>query len=177
EIAARAYLRAARRCLRMFGGAEANGLARRGMLLADQIPEPDRVKLLIELAEVRHSAHRQREPQAAAQVVEDIARQALDLGCIEHARLGFHIAGYIRWEGGDWSDAQRHMLHAEQLSRTTEGRERVVALGEAARCLALLERDLGQAEALAHEAEGLSKQIQYEPAAVPDAVGMLRLHE
>lgn len=177
EIAARACLRAARRCLRMFGGAEANGLARRGMHHAEQIAEPERVKLLLELAEVRYGAHRPREPQAAARVVEDLARQALDLGCTEHARLGFHIASYIRWEGGDWSDAQRHMLRAEQLSRTTEGRDRVVALGEAARCLALLERDLGQAEALALEAEGLSAQIHFESASVADAVGMLRLHE
>jgi hypothetical protein len=69
------------------------------------------------------------------------------------------------------------MLRAEEVSRTTAGRERAVALGEAARCLALLERDLGQAEALALEAEGISATLDAVPSAIPDAIGMLRLHE
>jgi hypothetical protein len=50
-------------------------------------------------------------------------------------------------------------------------------LGEAARCLALLERDLGQAEALALEAEGISAALDAVPSPIPDAIGMLRLHE
>ena len=53
----------------------------------------------------------------------------------------------------------------------------MVALAEAARCLTLLERDLGHAEALVLEAEALATRLGTEPAAIPDAVGMLRLHQ
>jgi len=177
DTAARACLRAARDCLRVFAGAEADGLARRGMHYAEQLREPDRVEILLELAEVRYGARRPREPDAVSAEIEGWARLALSLGSTRHARIGFHLAAYLRWEGGNWSDAQRHMLRAEEVSRATEGRERATALGEAARCLALLERDLGHAEALALEAEGISAALDAVPSAVPDAIGMLRLHE
>jgi DNA-binding SARP family transcriptional activator/tetratricopeptide (TPR) repeat protein len=177
ETAARACLEAARRCLRVFASTEANATARRGMYHAQQLAEPERVKLLIELAEIRYAAHRPRHPDEASRTVEELAQHALDLGCVQHARLGFHLASYIRWEGGEWSDAQRHMMRAEQIGRLSDERERVVALAEAARCLTLLEHDLGHADALLLEAGALSSRLAFEPAAIPDAVGMLRLHE
>jgi hypothetical protein len=144
---------------------------------ARQLRDPDRVELLLELAEVRYGARRPRDPETVSAEIEELARLAFRLGSATHARLGFHLASYLRWEGGNWSDAQRHMLRAEEVSRTTSGRERALALGEAARCLALLERDLGQAEALALEAEGISAALDAMPSAIPDAIGMLRLHE
>jgi len=52
-----------------------------------------------------------------------------------------------------------------------------VALAEAARCLTLLERDLPQADAMISEAGALSARLAIEPAAIPDAIGMLRLHD
>jgi hypothetical protein len=50
-------------------------------------------------------------------------------------------------------------------------------MAEAARCLAMLERDLGQAEALALEARGLAQRLDFEPNAISDAIGLLRLHQ
>ncbi len=177
ETAARACLRAAQRCLRLFANAEADALARRGAHYAQALRDPERVKILLELAEVRYRAQRPRDRTAAARDVEALAKEALAMGCVEHARLGFHVVSFLRWEGGDWSDAQRQILRAEQVSRSGEAGERVVALAEAARCLTLLERDLGHAEALVLEAEALATRLGTEPAAIPDAVGMLRLHQ
>ncbi|MFN8626069.1 MAG: AAA family ATPase [Candidatus Binatia bacterium] len=175
--AARACVLAARRCLRLFASTEANATARRGMHHAEQLPEPERVRLMLELAEIRYAAHRPRRPTEAARIVEELAQRALDQGCMEHARLGFHVASYIRWEGAEWSDAQRQMMRAEQVSRLGDARQRVVALAEAARCLTLLERDLSQADAMVSEAGALSTRLAIEPAAIPDAIGMLRLYE
>lgn len=175
--AARACLQAGRRCLRVFAATEANAMARRGMFHAEQLPEPEQVRCMLELAEVRYAAQRPQRPDEAARTVEQLAQRALDHGCMQHARLGFHIASYIRWEGGEWSDAQRQMMRAEQVSRLGDERERVVALAEAARCLTLLERDLSHADALLSEAGALSSRLAIEPAAIPDAIGMLRLHE
>jgi DNA-binding SARP family transcriptional activator/DNA polymerase III delta prime subunit len=177
EIAARACLGAGRRCLRLFAGTEADAMARRGIHYAQQLGEPEQVKLLIELAEVRYAAQRPRQPEDAARAVEALAHRALDHGCMAHARLGFHLLSYLRWEGGDWSDAERHMMRAEQVSRSADERERVVAVAEAARCLTLLERDLSHADALLLEAGALSARLGIEPAAIPDAIGMLRLHQ
>jgi len=175
--AARACLEAARGCLRVFATAEADVLARRGMHHARALADPDRVRLLLELAEVRYGAHQPYDRDAAAKAVEELAREALTLGCLEHARLGFHLVAFLRWEGGDWSDARRHILEAEEISRASEGGDRVVALAEAAWCLTLLERDLPHAAALALEAEAMAAPLAAEPPALPDAVGMLHLHE
>ncbi|MBP1684587.1 MAG: large transcriptional regulator [Deltaproteobacteria bacterium] len=175
--AARACVLASRRYLRLFAATEANATARRGMHHAAQLPEPEQVRLMLELAEIRYAAHRPRRATEAARIVEELAQRALDQGCMEHARLGFHVASYIRWEGGEWSDAQRQMMRAEQVSRLGDERERVVALAEAARCLTMLERDLSHADALIAEAGALSTRLAIEPAAIPDAIGMLRLHE
>ena len=176
-VAARACVAAGRRCLRLFAQTEAFGFARRGLGQAEALPEPEAVQRRLELLEVQLAARRPPQPEEAAHEIELLAERALDHGCIEHARLGFHLLGHLRWREGYPVDARRHLLRAEAVSRAADDRERVVALAEAARCLALLERDLGQAEALLLEAGSLSTRLGVEPMAIPDGVGMLRLHE
>jgi tetratricopeptide (TPR) repeat protein len=68
-------------------------------------------------------------------------------------------------------------LRAEFIARGANTKEQVVAMAEAARCLALLERDLGQAEALALEARARAAQAGVESVAISDALGMLRFHQ
>ena len=175
--AARACVTAGRRCLRLFATGEAEGLARRGIHHAEKLREPERVQLLLELSHIAVAARRPERLDEEAQRIEALAEEALAFGCLEHARLGFHMISYLRWEEGAWSDAQRHMLRAEFVSRSADAAERVVAMAEAARCLALVERDLGQAEALLLEARGLAKQLGIEPVAIADGFGMLRMHQ
>lgn len=176
SMAARACVSAGQRCLRLFANAEAHGLAQKGMRYAEELHEPERVKLMLELTQISFAARRPPRLDEAAKGVEDLAERALDYGCLEHARLGFHVLSYLRWERGDWSDAQRHTLRAELVSRSADEKEHVVAMAEAARCLAVLERDLGQADALLREAGALSERVGVEPSAISDAMGMLHLH-
>lgn len=175
--AAVACVAAGRHCLRIFAGEEALALSLRGTKLAEGLPEPDRTRRLIELAEVRLSARRPPAIGETAGEIEALAERAIDLGCVEHARLGFQILGWLRWEEGDAPGARRHLMRAEAVSRSGSERERAIAMGEAARCLALLENDLAQAEALVLEAGALSKRAGFDHAAIADALGMLRLHE
>ena len=56
------------------------------------------------------------------------------------------------------ADAHANILQAERVSRTAEPEERSSALAHAARCLVLLERNLGQAEAFLLEAEMLASR-------------------
>jgi tetratricopeptide (TPR) repeat protein len=63
------------------------------------------------------------------------------------------------------------------ISRASGDRERLVALAEAARCLTMLERDLGKASSLLVEASAISERIGVEAIAVPIAEGLIHEHE
>lgn len=175
-LAAEACLRAARRSLRVFANGDAYALARRGARHAERLEEPERTKRLLELAEVAFDARGPENPDAESKRIEALAERALDLGCLEHARLGFHVVAFLRWERGVWSDAKKSMLQAELVSRGASEVERVRGMAEAARCLVLLERDLSHAQALALEAAARGRQAGIEPPATFDALGMLELH-
>ena len=176
-MAAAACVAAGHRCLRLFANTGAEALARKGLRYADTLPEPERSQRTLELIQVETLARRPADPKRAIARIEALAERALDQGSLEHARLGYHMLSYLRWEGGSWTDAQRDMLRAEFVSRSTDEKQRVHAMAEAARCLAMLERDLGQAEALALEARGLAQRLDFEPNAISDAIGLLRLHQ
>jgi hypothetical protein len=147
------------------------------MRYSETLPEPERVGLQIDLTDVSLAARRPKNVEETAKALETLSERALFHGDMAHARLGFHLLSYLRWEGGNWTDARRHSLRAEFIARGANTREQVVAMAEAARCLALLERDLGQAEALALEARARAAQAGVESVAIPDALGMLRFHQ
>jgi tetratricopeptide (TPR) repeat protein len=83
----------------------------------------------------------------------------------------------LRWEHGFWSGAERDALRAEAVSRAIDPDKRIVAMAETARCLAMLERDLGQADALLLEANALARRLGREPNALADAGGLLQSHQ
>jgi hypothetical protein len=177
-LAARACAAAGRRFLRQFANEEARAIARRGRHHAAEVAEPERTRLLIDLLQVELQAHRPSDTGAAAAELEALAERALEQASPEHARLGFHLLAWLRWEEGDFADAQRHMMRAELVSRAGDERAQVVAMAEAARCLVLLERELPRAEALALEASARSGRAGGDrPPAIADAQGMLRRHQ
>ena len=126
-IAARACVTAGRRCLRLFANTEAFAMARRGMRYAESLAEPDQLKLTLEAMEIALGARQPERPDETMRTLEALSERAMDHGCMEHARLGFHLLGYLRWEGGASSDAQREMLRArdgQPLSRRRRARRR-----------------------------------------------------
>jgi DNA-binding SARP family transcriptional activator len=175
-LAAQTCLAAARRSLRVFAVADAYALARRGIRQAEALGEPDRTRRTLELLDVSLAARRPLDTDAVARQVEELAERALDFGCIEHARLGYHLLGYLRWEHGSWLEAKRYLLQAQLVSRGGSEPEQIVGLAEAARCLVLLEKDLAHAHALALEAAARGRTAGVEPTATFAALGMLHLH-
>jgi DNA-binding SARP family transcriptional activator len=175
-MAAAACVEAGERCLRLYANVEAAGFAHQGLRHADALPEPDRVKRKIDLTRLAMLAEKPRDVTAVAARFENLAEVALAQGCPEHARLAFHALSFLRWERGDWRDAERNTLRAELVSRTAEDSSRVLAMAETARCLVMIERDLGQAHVLLGEASNLAARLGIEPNAIPDTAGMLRLH-
>ena len=176
-IAAKACVEAGRRCLRLYANAEAISFARCGVRHAGSLPQPDRVMRTIEAMEIEVHADRPREIEGLMETLEALAETALDHDCLEHARMVFQLLSFLRWERGMWRDAEHDTLRAELVSRTAVGGQRVVAMAETARCLAMLERDLDQAEALLLEGTALAQRLDIEPNAIPDATGMLRFHQ
>lgn len=174
RLAAKACRDAARQSVRLFANAEADALARRGMHYADGLDEPIRLRLMLQLWEVRFRSQAARTSQEGIKEIEELANAALDYDCVEEARLGFHLLSTIQWERGSWDAARKQMNRAEMASRSGDENARIIGTAEAARCLAMLEKEMGQAEAMLMEADALIRRTDLEIAAIPIAFGLLR---
>lgn len=172
-MAARACVTAGRSCLRQFANGEAEQLARRGLHYAEDLRGAERVKLSIELMEISLAAKRPDDPEKVAQLLCDFANEALDLGCPEHARLGYHLLSYLRWSQGEWTEAHFQMTQARAAGHAGDSLTNALSLAEMSRCLVLLDRDIPQADAMLMEAEKLAGQAGRDSHVFALARGML----
>lgn len=177
SLATRAMVSAGRLCLRFFANDEALSLARKGLHLVDRLADRDRICLTLELRDVELAAAPLDDWEAAARDFEALAEQALDHGAMSHARLGYYLASYVRWMHGNWAGARDQILQSERVARGGTDEDHIVGMAEAARCLALLERDLTHADAMLMEAQALAQRKRLAHHAIPSALGMLRFHE
>jgi DNA-binding SARP family transcriptional activator len=177
SLGSRAMVSAGKLCLRFFANDDALVLARKGLQLAAQLSDAEHVCRRLELFEVMLSAAPVYDWEAAAEEYAALAERALDHGALAHARLGYHMASYVRWIHGNWSGAQQETLQAEMVTRGASEEEHVIGMAETAKCLALLERDLSQADAMLMEARALAERRRISYHAIPAAQGMLRYHE
>jgi tetratricopeptide (TPR) repeat protein len=168
---------AGRLCLRFFANDDAQALARRGLQFAEKLSDAERVCLSVELHDVLLAAAPLADWQAAAAEYVELAEQALDHGALAHARLGYHMASHVRWAHGHWVDAREETLQAERVTRGGSDEEHIIGMAEAARCLAMIERDLTQADAMLMEAQALAVRKGIRHPSIPMALGMLRFHE
>ncbi|HEY6556081.1 MAG TPA: AAA family ATPase [Polyangiaceae bacterium] len=175
-MAVRACLSAGRRCLRLFALSDAQSLARRGLTYALELADPERTALSIDLIQLSIEAHRPASLDEVVPRLVELTARALDLGLVEHARLGFYLRAFLTWEQGHAADARHFCRESERISRSGDLRERVRALGEAACCLARLERDLPEAEAFLLEAEAVAGTEDLEPVVLPLARGQFAIH-
>ena len=176
-LAARATVSAGRLCLRFFANDDALALARKGLQLAAALPEAERVCREIELHDILLAAGPLEDREAAAQQYVVMAERALDLGELAHARLGYHMASTVRWEQGRWGAAREQTLQAERVVRSGDEDSRIVGIAETAKCLAMIERDLGEADAMLMEASSLARRKGFKHPAIASGLGMLRFHK
>jgi len=176
-LAARAMVSAGRLCLGFFANDDALSLARKGLQLAAALPEAERVRVEIELHEVLLAAGPLEDWEAAAENYTALAEQALDRGELAHARLGYQMASTVRWEHGHWNAAREQSLQALRAVRGSQDEVHIVGMAETAKCLAMLERDLPQADAMLMEASALAGRRGITHHAIAAGLGMLRFHE
>jgi tetratricopeptide (TPR) repeat protein len=115
--------------------------------------------------------------ESAATEYVALAEEALDLGDLEHARLGYHMAAVLRWEHGQWSGAQEVSLQAARIVRGGGDEQNIIGLAETAKCLVMLERDLPQADAMLMEAQALAERNRFRHHSILIGRGLLCLHE
>jgi hypothetical protein len=143
----------------------------------EQLTEAERVCLTIDLRDIMLTAAPLDDWEAAAREYVALAEQALDHGALAHARLGYHMASYLRWAHGHWAGAREQSLQAERATRGGSEEEHILGMAETAKCLAMLERDLTQADAMLMEAQALARRRRLTPSAIPAGLGMLRYQE
>jgi DNA-binding SARP family transcriptional activator len=175
-LAARAMVFAGRLCLRFFANDDALSLASRGLKSAEALPDGERVCLELELRDVALAAAPLEDWESAAREYTALAEQALDHGALSHARLGYQMASYVRWMHGQWSHAREETLQAERVVRGGSEEDHIIGMAETAKCLAMLERDLSQADAMLMEVQSLAGRHRIRHRAIPTAQGMLRFH-
>jgi hypothetical protein len=123
-LAARAMVSAGRLCLRFFANDDAQSLARKGLHLAEGLPEAERVRMEIDLQDILLAAGPLDDRDAAARNYIALAERALEHGALAHARLGFHMAAWVRWTQGQWTAAREQTLQAERAVRGGRTRPR-----------------------------------------------------
>jgi DNA-binding SARP family transcriptional activator/predicted ATPase len=176
-LACRAMISAGRLSLRFYANDKALELYQRGIAFAAQLKAAERVCMTLELEDIRLLAAPLEDWKASVEEYIQLAEQALDHGALTHARLGYQMASYVRWLNGQWTDAQRDSLQAERVTRGATDEAHILGMAEAAKCLALLERDLSQADAMVMEASSLAQRHDFQCPAVPVAQGILRYYE
>lgn len=176
-LAARAMVAAGRLCLRFFANDDALTLARNGLQFAEQLQGSERICLILELRDILLAAAPLEDWRQAAEDFAQLAEQALDCGAHAHARLGYRMASYVRWEHGHWTGAREESLQAERVARAGDTEQQIVGMAETAKCLALLERDLDQADAMLMEAQALAARRRFSHYSLSAALAMLRCHE
>ncbi|MCI0434116.1 MAG: AAA family ATPase [Gemmatimonadetes bacterium] len=175
ETAARACLLAGERCLRIFAHQEAAELARRGLQHAERLGVVDRLNLQAELHRlfVHAGAARGREREIEAEIAR-VVSAAEGAGLAGAAHIALHALSYLHWRDGDFARAASDSLRSAEAARAADPRITAHALADTARCLAHLDRDLPQAEALLDEAETIATRLAIELVDIPWARGLLR---
>lgn len=176
-LAARSMVSAGQLCLRFFANDEALALARKGLQWIEELPAVERICLTLDLREIMLAAAPVEDGEAAARELAALAEQALDHGALSHARRGYYMASYVHWMRGHWAGAREEILQSERVARVGSDEEHVAGMAEAARCLAMLERDLAHADAMLMEAQALAARKHLSHCAIPAALGMLRFYE
>jgi len=176
-LAVRALVSAGRLCLRFFANDEALNLARRGMQLTRKLTDADRIRLSLELHDVILSAAPLEDWEAAVREYVSLAEEALDHDAAGHARLGYQMAAYVRWAHDQWTGAREETLQAERVIRSGSDADQIIGMAETAKCLAMLERDLSQADAMLMEAQAIAARTRVSHQSIAAGLGMLRYHE
>ncbi len=176
SLAARSYLAAGARCLRLFARAEAARIAHRGLELLHAAPEAERLALHIGLLRlIALSGVEVPRQQELDQELSALADEAKRAGHDKEAADALWLKTLLHHDRGNFDGAGAAALEvAATASGTKDPSERARALANAGRCLAQIERDMGRAWALLDEASGIADGAQIQVAEIDWGMGIVR---
>jgi tetratricopeptide (TPR) repeat protein len=178
ELAARFSLAAAERCLRLCAAREATELADRGLRLTARLDVAVSTRLEVGLLSVAIIADvGKRRSQALEELMWQALVKAQAAGCKEEVTRGLMPLSSLHFDRGNFNEAQLDSLRMSVAARTANPDQILHALAHAAQCLALLERDMGKAEALTAEAKLLAEQQELEVLELLLAEGFILLYQ
>ncbi|HXX70286.1 MAG TPA: AAA family ATPase [Polyangiaceae bacterium] len=156
ELAARAYVVAGERCLRLFAYADANRLAGSGLQHVSRLAPERAIRARVALLaiQVRSNQWLKRSRELENELVR-VAELAGKHGMSNEAARSFYLLSFVHHESGDLVNARARSLEAAGASQAADLDTRRLQLANTGRCLASLERDLAQASQLLREAESL----------------------
>jgi DNA-binding SARP family transcriptional activator len=171
-LAARACATAGERCLRLFAHGEAVELAERGIAHSQGLPTPERVRLEMALHKVRvlatPPADRARELASVSRTLNEAQR----LGMHAEQATGFYLLAVMHYKSDDLPEAYRDALRSGEAGRAADPDTVARHLGNSARCLAMLEREMARVDALLGEAQVMAEALGIEVIDIPWGQGI-----
>jgi hypothetical protein len=176
ELAARAYVAAGERALRLFAGEEADTLAQRGLRQCETLPALSRLPLAMKLYAVRVHARRERDAKVLEQAISRATIESQSAGLTEPVHLGFELLSYLYYFEEDFPRAEDSLLRSVEVARAADPTTAARVIALTGRCLVLIERDVRRAESLAQEARGIDEAHRLALPEVSWAVGLVERH-
>jgi DNA-binding SARP family transcriptional activator/tetratricopeptide (TPR) repeat protein len=156
DLAARAYLAAGERALRVFAYADAARFADAGREYATTLPRDARIPLQVGLLHVKAMCTGlSGDRRALASEIEHVGREAEDAGLHAEVAAGLHTLSILQRDAGDAAGACASTLGAVDAASRADSAARARQLAETARCLALLEREMPRAEEMLRDASAI----------------------
>lgn len=159
--AVRACVAAAKRCLRLFAGAQALETADRGLAHLEHLPPgKDRIRQTTKLLELRLFANAGATPREIGGHLAGLERAtdaAMMAGLYTEAVAMLHDRSWIYQRLGDTAGAQQMILRGEKASRTADTATRCQQLANTGRCLLDVEGSIPRALSLLAEAETMAE--------------------
>jgi len=177
-LCANASMVAATRAQRLAAPEEAMALCDRGLVHAARLVGRERARLQIGMlalmihADVRHLRR--------AEVTKALERAVVDAqvaGCHAEAARGLNELSVLPFESGDYEVALAYSIDAVARVRDADATAKAHTLAFSAQCIALIGREMEQAEQLAREAVGLLANSHDQVSTLPLAFGLIREHQ
>jgi DNA-binding SARP family transcriptional activator/energy-coupling factor transporter ATP-binding protein EcfA2 len=156
ETAARAYLAAAQRCVRLFAWGEASELCRRGIEQLPRLDRGTRLHLHVELlgAEVMGKPSAQRAREIEVELLRALTA-AEEAGLHRDAVRGYYLRSVVQFRSENAGGAAETSWRAVTAGRSADAVTAARSQAEAGRCLVLLEREIGKAKELLEGAHAI----------------------
>lgn len=176
SLCANASLAASMRCMRLFAFEDAAALADRGLAHTAMLVGEERIRLRIDLIVVALQSDMRSERRGAlARELERAIVDARAAGCHAIAARGHNEMSRVCYARGDYTGAADSSIAAMEDARTSSDPiMQARSFAYSAQCLAMLGKELPEAEALAGEAAQLLARSPADIPELPFALALIR---